>query len=90
MEQRIDQIYNETAYVDLASLQPVMPPPACSFPDLIDSSPKNLILCLIYFIGTSAAVATAFYLYLKDRKNRNGHQDNQQSSIRTPSNKTFL
>lgn len=45
-------------------------PVACSFPDLVDSSPKNLLLCLIYFIGTGSAAAVAIYLYLRERKNR--------------------
>jgi hypothetical protein len=42
------------------------------FAESAESSPWNLILCLIYFLGTGAATAFALYLYLRDRS-RNAH-----------------
>lgn len=53
----------------------VMEPVACTFPELVDSSPRNLIICLIYFIGTGVAAAAGIYLYLKE-KGKNGHKNN--------------
>ena len=53
--------------------------PIACFPEILDSSPKNFILCLLYFLGTGAAAATAIFLYLKERR-RNGFSNNRQNS----------
>lgn len=53
-----------------------MEPVACSFPELIDSSPRNLILFLIYFLGTGVTAAFGIYLYLREKR-RNGHTNNK-------------
>jgi hypothetical protein len=62
------------------SLYHAQPPVACSFPDMLETSPKNLILCLIYFFGTGSAIAAAFYLYLKEKRNRDGYGDHRQDA----------
>lgn len=55
--------------------------PIACFPELLDTSPKNFILCLLYILGTSAAAATGIYFYLKNK--RNACKDNRQNSSKS-------
>lgn len=52
-------------------------PIACSFPEFVESSPKNLIFCTLYFLGVGASVGAALYFYFAGKKiAKNGHQNN--------------
>lgn len=59
--------------------------PISCFPDVMESSPKNFILCLLYFLGTGAAAATAIFLYLRERR-RNENESYIQNSSKPPGN----
>ncbi|KAL3118843.1 hypothetical protein niasHT_008190 [Heterodera trifolii] len=42
------------------------------FPDVIEKSPINFFLCLIYLFGAAGTAVAGFYLFLRERRSRNG------------------
>lgn len=59
--------------------------PISCFPEMMESSPKTFILCILYFIGSGAAAATAIFLYLRERR-RNENQNHRQNSSKSSGN----
>ncbi|KAL3082249.1 hypothetical protein niasHT_035779 [Heterodera trifolii] len=53
------------------------------FPDVIEKSPINFFLCLIYLFGAAGTAVAGFYLFLRERRirRRNGQPVHRQSSI---------
>lgn len=53
------------------------------FPDVIEKSPINFFLCLIYLFGAAGTAAAGFYLFLRERRirRRNGQSVHRQSSL---------
>ncbi|KAL3087456.1 hypothetical protein niasHT_023704 [Heterodera trifolii] len=53
------------------------------FPDVIEKSPINFFLCLIYLFGAAGTAVAGFYLFLKERRirRRNGQSVHRQSSL---------
>ncbi|KAL3079389.1 hypothetical protein niasHT_036378 [Heterodera trifolii] len=53
------------------------------FPDVIEKSPINFFLCLIYLFGAAGTAVAGFYLFLRERRirRRNGQSVHQQSSL---------
>ncbi|KAL3114880.1 hypothetical protein niasHT_011316 [Heterodera trifolii] len=54
----------------------------CS-PDVIEKSPINFFLCLIYLFGAAGTAVAGFYLFLRERRirRRNGQSVHRQSSL---------
>ncbi|KAL3086703.1 hypothetical protein niasHS_008036 [Heterodera schachtii] len=53
------------------------------FPDVIEKSPINFFLCLIYLFGAAGTAVAGFYLFLRERRirRRNGQSVHRQSSL---------
>ncbi|KAL3121501.1 hypothetical protein niasHT_003429 [Heterodera trifolii] len=53
------------------------------FPDVIEKSPINFFLCLIYLFGAAGTAVAGFYLFLKERRirRRNGQSVHRQSPL---------
>ncbi|KAL3096323.1 hypothetical protein niasHT_025594 [Heterodera trifolii] len=53
------------------------------FPDVIEKSPLNFFLCLIYLFGAAGTAVAGFYLFLRERRirRRNGQSVHRQSSL---------
>ncbi|KAL3070327.1 hypothetical protein niasHS_016154 [Heterodera schachtii] len=53
------------------------------FPDVIEKSPINFFLCLIYLFGAAGTAVAGFYLFLRERRirRRNGQPVHRQSSL---------
>ncbi|KAL3112276.1 hypothetical protein niasHT_013295 [Heterodera trifolii] len=53
------------------------------FPDVIEKSPINFFLCLIYLFGAAGTAVVGFYLFLRERRirRRNGQPVHRQSSL---------
>ncbi|KAL3117355.1 hypothetical protein niasHT_004151 [Heterodera trifolii] len=53
------------------------------FPDVIEKSPINFFLCLIYLFGAAGTAVAGFYLFLRERRirRRNGQSVHRQSPL---------
>ncbi|KAL3114339.1 hypothetical protein niasHT_011740 [Heterodera trifolii] len=53
------------------------------FPDVIEKSPINFFLCLIYLFGAAGTAVAGFYLFLRERRSRrrNGQSVHRQSPL---------
>ncbi|KAL3115093.1 hypothetical protein niasHT_017937 [Heterodera trifolii] len=51
------------------------------FPEVIEKSPINFLFCLVYLFGAAGAAAVGFYLFLRERRIRNGQQIHRQTSV---------
>ncbi|KAL3081937.1 hypothetical protein niasHS_011911 [Heterodera schachtii] len=53
------------------------------FPDVIEKSPINFFLCLIYLFGAAGTAVAGFYLFLRERRirRRNGQSVHRQNTL---------
>jgi hypothetical protein len=84
MEGRIDPIYNHTHMHEDNS--------PCGLTNLSEATPKTIIICILYILGSGTAVAVGFYLYLRERERRraDGHGNNRQTLDRTSFDEEIL
>lgn len=71
----MDNVYNSTNISSTDTpdyIEAEYPIVVSCFSEITESSPKNIIFCFIYFICLGTAAASAFYIYVKGKKN--GHQ----------------
>ncbi|KAL3113285.1 hypothetical protein niasHT_018900 [Heterodera trifolii] len=70
-------------FVEMPSSEAVHEGIVLCFPDVIEKSPINFFLCLIYLFGAAGTAVAGFYLFLRERRirRRNGQSVHRQSSL---------
>jgi len=56
--------------------------PKICLPDSTEKSPIGLIFCIAYLLGVGAVAGAAIFLYLKEKRLKNGNQNNCEFELK--------